>query len=136
MRLREVSTFLRQIDVYLDTIFWFSSGSKEQNAMSECYELYDDCLFFAFFVPVPCVLSIFKSRISTFISFTNFLTFSGTFSGVSSFSHGVFVIHRLVLQLYSLLHLTKWSRLLHFSWNATLLSQYVHVLLKQTDGRR
>ena len=92
--------------------------------------------FLSFLCPARCALLIFESGMSTSASFTNLLTFSRSFSDVSSFSHGMLVIRRQVLRLYCSLHSSKCSRFLHFSWSATLLSQCIHVLLKQTDSQR
>ena len=103
--------------------------------MPKCCELYNDGLFLG---PVRCALLILESGMSTPASFTDLLTLSWIFSDVSSFSHGMLVIRRQVLRLYCSLHSTKCWRYLHFSWRATLLSlsQCIHMLLKQTAGRR
>ena len=72
---------------------------------------------------------------STPASFTYLLSFPRTFSDVSCFSYGMLIICREVLWLYCLSHLTKCSRFLYFSWRAILLSQCIHMLLKQTDSQ-
>ena len=84
------------------------------------------CLFLG---PIWCALSIFESGISTPASFTNFLTFSRTFSDVSSLSNGMLVIHRQVLRLHCSLQSTKYSRLLHFPWSVTFLYIFLSTLL-------
>ena len=49
--------------------------------------------FLSFLGPIWCALLILESGMSTPASFTNLLTFSSPFSYVSSFSHGMLVIH-------------------------------------------